>query len=704
MNASIVEALQSLPALLATPVGLDILAKSTVIVLIASAASFLLRQSSAATRYAIWGTTFAMLMVLPLFSLVLPSWTLVGEGDSWVAPETSRPASTISISDTPAMLAAHSVTDGDVSEPSSPWTSGFAIVRVLPSLALLLWLGGALLMLARLGVHVLRVNRVTSAPVAKRNRSIERIARPVIAALGIRGDVRVLVSPEASIPFCWGIRKPAIVLPAIAEEWPADQTRSVLMHELAHIARRDYPVHLLVEIARACYWINPLVWLAARRCAMERERACDDVALRHGTASDAYAHHLLEMARLAVQGYATSGATSMAGEPGLVERIRCVMNHRIDRSPMRTRGVLLTICVALLAVAPLATCEMWEQQWNVPTTKEAIADLLGDDDPRIRQRAAWWLGEHEDRAAVSPLLRVLGDESPGVCVVAAWALGEIKDETSIEALVQSLGHDDPLVREMVVLALGEIEHPTAVNPLVEMFEQDSRTREAVIWALGEIARRGDPKAEEARATAFAMWNRDPWRNGEVWAGKLDPGASEFSQDVSGILGQLRGGTPEERRRAAWNLGFLGILDSWESAREVRRAVDGLIAALGDPAPEVRAMAAWSLDEINPSRSWRSRGEFPMNMTETEYQLNNLGYYLAQVGDLDRALEIFRANVDLFPQSANTYDSLGEAYMRSGHLDLAVHYYQESLKRDPQNENAVRMLEHLTKAVGGSKPM
>jgi tetratricopeptide (TPR) repeat protein len=59
-----------------------------------------------------------------------------------------------------------------------------------------------------------------------------------------------------------------------------------------------------------------------------------------------------------------------------------------------------------------------------------------------------------------------------------------------------------------------------------------------------------------------------------------------------------------------------------------------------------------------------------------------------------AIRLFSLNVELFPQSANAYDSLGEAYMRNGQRALAIENYQRSLALDPGNANAERMLAQL----------
>ena len=69
------------------------------------------------------------------------------------------------------------------------------------------------------------------------------------------------------------------MLPVAAQDWSDEQLRSVLLHELAHIKRRDVLGQLLAQFACALHWFNPLVWFAAWRLHVERERACDDLVL-----------------------------------------------------------------------------------------------------------------------------------------------------------------------------------------------------------------------------------------------------------------------------------------------------------------------------------------------------------------------------------------------------------------------------------------
>ena len=79
----------------------------------------------------------------------------------------------------------------------------------------------------------------------------------------------------------------------------------------------------------------------------------------------------------------------------------------------------------------------------------------------------------------------------------------------------------------------------------------------------------------------------------------------------------------------------------------------------------------------------------------EAELNMLGYRLLQANKIPDAVEIFKLNVEMYPQSANAYDSLGEAYIRQGNKDLAIANYKKSLELDPKSANAATKLASLT---------
>jgi tetratricopeptide (TPR) repeat protein len=79
---------------------------------------------------------------------------------------------------------------------------------------------------------------------------------------------------------------------------------------------------------------------------------------------------------------------------------------------------------------------------------------------------------------------------------------------------------------------------------------------------------------------------------------------------------------------------------------------------------------------------------------SESQLNALGYRLLSMKKVREAIEIFKLNVEAYQQSANVYDSLGEAYMMNGDKDLAIRNYERAVELNPQNTNAIEMLKKL----------
>jgi CubicO group peptidase (beta-lactamase class C family) len=87
-------------------------------------------------------------------------------------------------------------------------------------------------------------------------------------------------------------------------------------------------------------------------------------------------------------------------------------------------------------------------------------------------------------------------------------------------------------------------------------------------------------------------------------------------------------------------------------------------------------------------------EHPNNVAVSEERLNNIGYGLLQQKKMAASIAVFKLNVELYPQSSNVYDSLGEAYMVNGDKELAIANYKKSLELNPKSENGAAMLKRL----------
>jgi CubicO group peptidase (beta-lactamase class C family) len=120
----------------------------------------------------------------------------------------------------------------------------------------------------------------------------------------------------------------------------------------------------------------------------------------------------------------------------------------------------------------------------------------------------------------------------------------------------------------------------------------------------------------------------------------------------------------------------------------------MLNRLGDVAPGriTDPVLRVVLDEgVDPAvRAYRARG----SMAPHEFYVNAAGYNLLRHGRATDAVPIFELNAAVHPASANTWDSLGEAYMTVGRREDAIQSYRRSLQLDPENRNAVLMLERL----------
>ena len=98
------------------------------------------------------------------------------------------------------------------------------------------------------------------------------------------------------------------------------------------------------------------------------------------------------------------------------------------------------------------------------------------------------------------------------------------------------------------------------------------------------------------------------------------------------------------------------------------------------------------DTVKQYRSLKQSGDATYDFSEAE--LNELGYELLGQNKTQDAIEILKLNVEAFPSSWNVYDGLGEAYMKSGNIELAIENYKKSLELNPKNSNAEDMLKKL----------
>ncbi len=237
--------------------------------------------------------------------------------------------------------------------------STFSLTMVLVAM----WMAGVLAVVGRLVVGLVAVAWMSRRTVRVVDAPWLPLAVELASELGITRRLTFLESPRASMPMASGIFKPSVLMPEDANRWPLERLRIVLLHELAHVKRRDCLTHVIVQLACALYWFNPLAWIAARHVRTERERACDDLVLACGTRGPDYAEELLEIARVMRGGRypaLLAGATlAMAHRSQLEGRLIAILDPKVPRAAVSRLRTALTAVGVACALAPLAAMQPW---------------------------------------------------------------------------------------------------------------------------------------------------------------------------------------------------------------------------------------------------------------------------------------------------------------------------------------------------------
>src|SRR5579864_2032030 len=231
-----------------TPQVLDLVIKATVLLAAAGMADALLqRRGSAAARHLVWSVAIAALLVLPVASYALPRWTVripvaraavtapTASDISPVSAGVSPPVSAPACSD-PGLNRCATVPDG--SRPAASDASGLAPLTLLAALAAV-YAVGLMVLLAELIIEPFALRRLTRASSEMKDGTWRRRLDEAAGESGVTRPVRLLQSAGEVMPLTFGTLAPTIVVPASADQWSDDRRRAVLLHELAHIARRD---------------------------------------------------------------------------------------------------------------------------------------------------------------------------------------------------------------------------------------------------------------------------------------------------------------------------------------------------------------------------------------------------------------------------------------------------------------------------------
>lgn len=603
-----------------------VLVKITLLVIVAYLVAIGLRRASAGSRHLVWLATLVGLLLLPgigrwrsLRLAVLPGQTaapVLPAAENHAAPSATVSAVPSATVEEPAAIAQPTTIAPSEAKSAGLAEYAFATATRYSLVLVALWALGVVVLIARLIHGLLTVRRISSTATEIENGAWRAALHEVADRLDMEELPRLVVSNAVRVPFACGFRQPTIVLPAEAMSWTDQRRRVVLLHELAHIQRRDMFGQLLSRLACVMYWFHPLVWLAAGHLRAESERACDDLAIRSGAKASDYAQHLLDIVTSIRGPVAPAAACTMARKRDFEGRMLAILDPERRRgAPSRVRAMVLVgalgalygvIAIAVLAPREAAASPRAVQDVTLApvVATSAVAHSISRDVAKsvttsvTKSLRSLARPEAEVQSADSNVRRstllmgiLRGDSSASLRKVAAWGLQQFQDESGVrEALANAVQHDaDAEVREMAAWALEGAEGETVSTALSAAMRNDkeSRVRETATWALASNC-----SSSLVPSFVTALHDADPnVRASAAWGlGQCD---LEHAPPELGAL--LSDKEPRVRKMATWAL--YQIKDpntepaiekalATEQDDDLRRAMIRAIASMGDRAPEV----------------------------------------------------------------------------------------------------------------------
>jgi HEAT repeat protein/beta-lactamase regulating signal transducer with metallopeptidase domain len=650
--------------------------RGALLLVIALMVARLLRQQPAAVRHVLWTAALAGVMAMPVLAVLAPVRVPVAVpqrvldiSSSVTAPNalgaSRQPSDNDAVEqdrDETSAPISNDLSGRESSTPVAAETTWYQ--RLTPAMWIaLVWLAGVAVFSIRLFAGFIALSRMRRAGRDAAD-SVAELADACAARLGLHDAPRVIVSSRVAMPCTAGWIKPVILLPDESATWSPERLEIVLLHELSHIRRMDIVPHVLSEFARAIYWFNPLVWLAAARLRAEAERATDDRVVNAGAKPSDYAAHLLDIVRKSRPMWHPAPLMPLARRTEFEGRMLAILESGGKLASTRWAfGTLALVAGLSVGVASMegasaksnavpgndtggvvppnyqdeaATASAQEKKEEKETENTetrlriqgaeresaigALAEALRDPVASVRQAAAEALGSAKDSVAVRALMEVLRtDESPVVRRAAAWSLGEISDELAVPALSDALTRDrDAEVRKNAASALGSIDSPRGTAALTQALERDTDVSVRV-QAAESLANIEDPSALDVLIRVLDRDDDPSVRRAVIEAIHHVEGA----RALPAVSRALRDDNAEVRRAAADALGSMDDNDavpalmSAATDRDVevrkaviqalsslgdRRALSAFVGALSDGDAEVRYAAAEGIGNLDNLRT------------------------------------------------------------------------------------------------------
>src|SRR6266702_1865895 len=440
---------------------------------------------------------------------------------------------------------------------------------------------------------------------------------------GYRRRVHLTMARTISSPVALG--RAEICVPELSlSELGAEQQRSMLAHELAHLARHDSLWLVGASLIERFFFFQPLNRLARRELETTAEYLSDEWAMRKTGSAVSLAKCLATVAewiQASPLGVPVAGLAERRSL--LVSRISRLLEGRLPQNPasrlgwaaLATVGVMVTI-----AAAPRVSSPPDLAMASVDTTRS----LPEVSSPVVSRRPAD-LPATQDTGVVNALIARLKDENAGVRKAAANSLGRLGDLRAVPPLIAVLADSDAEVRAQAIDALADLEDPRAIGPIAGLLRDPvSDVKHNALSALSRwdqnvptapvVALLDDPDADVRHEAVNLLDHLHARSAGPAIARLIHDPNSDVRRAVVEAMGNLN-----EQSGAA-----------------------GITEALIDPNPDVRHQA---LDALNDLKAPIAEATLLKMMTDTDGDVRQAAAHIAGDRSVIAAIPSLRRLID-----------------------------------------------------------
>ena len=213
-----------------------------------------------------------------------------------------------------------------------------------------------------------KTQQLRTTGIGKINVDARLFIRTTAWQLGIKKEVQIFISNRITTPLTIGFLKPLILVPiACINNLSITQLEAILLHELAHISRKDYLINLILSVLEPLLFFNSFIQKFSTQIANERENACDDLVIQFKYQPSVYAEALLQIAYL--QNTPTIAMAASKSKPELLQRVRRMVNKNYSSTNYRNQLLLLL----LLSILFISTTFLFP--FNQLSNKKKLASV-----------------------------------------------------------------------------------------------------------------------------------------------------------------------------------------------------------------------------------------------------------------------------------------------------------------------------------------